>query len=185
MDNKWILNIDGSIIEYNDFDAAVKGFKAAINAALDDEKFFDSADFTPFPLGAFISYKYDKDSISDEEIVVSTRVSLLMSSLCWEDARVFKTRPSPSLGVPILTPAKMAMARKLKGLTSPLKKRGDEISLNITQSGGGMRLSSSAFSIGNPALSCYFHCEDSVNEASACEKCDDSMHSYIVLAMAC
>ena len=80
----WIVTRDGEDRWFDSFQGAVEFFRKTL------ENFYESnnhdhsgIELYPFDVGCFFGYKYDQELITDEEIVVDSRMSRLMQYLFW------------------------------------------------------------------------------------------------------
>ena len=77
---QWIVQTEEGQQRYNGFEEAVAAFRQIIREYIEGNDEIFGRDSTPFQVGAFFGYKYDEGIISDEEIVVSTRLDNLLNS---------------------------------------------------------------------------------------------------------
>jgi len=86
MSDTWFLKNDKTVKRFNSFDDAVKSFRKAISNHISNNEDAYSNDNLPFSIGVYFSGKYDFGSVSDEEIVICERTSLLLSAFNWDNA---------------------------------------------------------------------------------------------------
>ena len=82
---KWILTVDNETFEFDNFSDAVTMLKAEISKHMEINEDVFGREGEPFTPNAFLSCKYDDGTISDEEIVVQTRMSMLCRSFICEE----------------------------------------------------------------------------------------------------
>ncbi len=94
---KWILTVDNETFDFNNFTDAVTMFKAEISKHMEANEDIFGREGEPFTPDVFLSSKYDDGTISDEEIVVQTRMSMLCKSFMWRGANDSKENAIKSL----------------------------------------------------------------------------------------
>ena len=87
---KWELTNGDKKEVFTSFDDATRVYRLLIKKLMEENPDALSGGLVPFQIEAFFGRKYDDGSISDEDIVVSERLSMLLDSFMWlskEDAK--------------------------------------------------------------------------------------------------
>lgn len=95
--NKWFLTIDNEAVEFDNFNDAVAMLKAEISKHMEMNEDVFGEEGEPFESGAFFFSKYEDGTITDEEIVVQTRMTMLCRSFLLRGADLSKDNAMKSL----------------------------------------------------------------------------------------
>ena len=153
---KWILTVDNETFDFNNFNDAVTMLKAEISKHMEINEDIFGREGEPFTPDVFISSKYDDGTISDEEIVVQTRMSMLCRSFIWRGANCSKDNAIKSLKGDIHFFGKNEYDEELK---IDIKSLPEEVILDITHFDGikdETYLRSNAFIFDDPNKLYYF-----------------------------
>ena len=153
---KWILTVDNETFEFDNFSDAVTMLKAEISKHMEINEDVFGREGEPFTPDAFLSCKYDDGTISDEEIVVQTRMSMLCRSFIWRGANYSKDNAIKSLKGDIHFFVKNEYDEELK---IDIKSLPEEVILDITHFDGvkdETYLHSNAFIFDDPGKVYYF-----------------------------
>ena len=154
---KWILTVDNETFEFDNFNDAVTMLKAEISKHMEINEDIFGREGEPFTPDAFLSCKYDDGTISDEEIVVQTRMSMLCRSFIWRGANYSKDNAIKSLKGDIHFFGKNEYDEELK---IDIKSLPEEVILDITHFDGvkdETYLHSNAFIFDDPGKVYYFN----------------------------
>lgn len=130
---KWILTVDNETFEFDNFSDAVTMLKAEISKHMEVNEDIFGREGEPFTPDTFLSSKYDEGTISDEEIVVQTRMSMLCRSFIWRGADYSKDNALKSLKGDIHYYGKNEHEEELK---IDIHSSKDEVVLDITHYDG-------------------------------------------------
>lgn len=154
---KWILTVDNETFEFDNFSDAVTMLKAEISKHMEVNEDIFGREGEPFTPDVFLSSKYDDGTISDEEIVVQTRMSMLCRSFIWRGANYSKDNAIKSLKRDIHFFGKNEYDEELK---IDIKSLPEEVILDITHFDGikdETYLRSNAFIFDDPGKVYYFN----------------------------
>lgn len=163
---KWVLTINKDSYEFGHFADAVAIFKTKISDYIEENKDVFDRDGMPFAPGAFFSGKYDDGTITDEEIVVQIRTSMLCGSFIWKDANRSKENANKSLKGDIHYEGQNEFDEEL---TIDITASSDEMTLNITHFDGVKNktyLRSNALIFDDPSKEYYFGSHQIVTTSS-------------------
>ncbi len=154
--SKWILRTNSESYVFDRFVDAVAAFKTKISNYIEENKGVFDRDGMPFAPGAFFSGKYDEGTITDEEIVVQIRTSMLCGSFIWKDAEHSKENAIKSLKGDIHYEGENEFDEKLR---IDIKTSPEEVVLDITHHDGvkdETYMRSNALILDNPSKDYYF-----------------------------
>ena len=163
---KWILTVDNETFDFNNFSDAVTMLKAEISKHMEINEDIFGREGEPFTPDVFLSSKYDNGTISDEEIVVQTRMSMLCRSFIWRGANYSKDNAIKSLKGDIHFFSKNEYDEELK---IDVKSLPEEVVLDITHFDGAKDetyLHSNAFIFDDPDKEYYFNSHQIVTTTS-------------------
>ena len=97
--NEWIILNNGREILYNDYQEALADFLTIIADHLWNHSYNNKSNGspvydrcgTPCRVGEFLGIRYDEYTISDEDIVVQSRLDMLLGNFRYKDANNIKT----------------------------------------------------------------------------------------------
>lgn len=155
--HKWILNVNEETFEFDNFNDAVTMLKAEISKHMEVNEDIFGREGEPFTPDTFLSCKYVYGTISDEEIVVQTRMSMLCRSFIWRGADYSKDNAIKSLKGDIHYFGKNEYDEELK---IDIKSLPEEVILDITHFDGikdETYMRSNAFIFDDPNKAYYFN----------------------------
>ena len=154
---KWILTVDNETFNFDNFSDAVTMLKAEISKHMEVNEDIFGREGEPFTPDAFLSCKYVDGTISDEEIVVQTRMSMLCRSFIWRGADYSKDNAIKSLKGDIHFIGKNEYDEELK---IDIESLPEEVILDITHFDGVKNktyMRSNAFIFDDPNKVYYFN----------------------------
>lgn len=155
--SKWILTVDNETFEFDHFSDAVTMLKAEISKHMEVNEDIFGRDGEPFTPDAFLYCKYVDGTITDEEIVVQTRMSMLCRSFIWRGADYSKDNAIKSLKGDIHFISKNEYDEELK---IDIESSSEEVILDITHFDGvkdKTYMRSNAFIFDDPNKVYYFN----------------------------
>lgn len=163
---KWILTTNSESYVFDRFVDAVAVFKTKISNYIEENKDVFDRDGMPFAPGAFFSGKYDEGTITDEEIVVQIRTSMLCGSFVWKDAEHSKENAIKSLKGDIHYEGENEFGEKLR---IDIKTSPEEVLLEIAHFDGirdETYMRSNAMIFDDPSKEYYFASHQIVTTSS-------------------
>lgn len=175
MENKWILKYDDKETEYTNFDEARKEFRRLIINSINNECFYAGV---PFSLGAYFSGKYNSNSISDGEIVIESRTTMLLNTLCYENYEDAKNCALDVINKDYFYEDEDEFYNLFK---ISIKKSDNYIQVYIKDDNTGDYLFTNAFNLDNRYGKYVFHYKELISTKSNLGDLGDTIYSDIEL----